>query len=178
MTTTTHTLIRTLGDGDLLIQTAAGNRITVEPAALAQAEMVELDIDADIARALEMLRAQPITDLGAVVDALTSEWATDEETEADWRDYASAVVVAAASPDVVTGSRCECGEWSGSRCDCVTADLVTVEFMPEQHRASHEAAGNRGSYPGNGAQRIRVSRECAAQMLADDGEWCEMVGAQ
>jgi len=71
---------------------------------------------------------------------------------------------------------CECGDWCGEACAWTgpQADTVLVEYMPEQHRASHEAAGNRGSYPSNGAQRIRVSRECAANMIRHDGEWCEI----
>jgi hypothetical protein len=34
------------------------------------------------------------------------------------------------------------------------SDLVLVETMPEHLRASHEAAGNHGVYPHNGAERI------------------------
>lgn len=71
--------------------------------------------------------------------------------------------------------RCACGEWSGEACAWTgpQADTVLVEWMPEEHRSSHSAAGNRGSYPHNGAQRIRVARECAKMMLVHDGAWCE-----
>lgn len=50
-----------------------------------------------------------------------------------------------------------------------------MEWMPEHLRSSHEAAGNRGTYPANGANRIRVARACADSMIATDGEWCEIV---
>jgi hypothetical protein len=72
--------------------------------------------------------------------------------------------------------RCECGEWSGERCECVVgSDGVTVEVMPEHLRASHQAAGNRGVYPANGAVRLRVSPDCADLMVEADGEWCSIV---
>jgi hypothetical protein len=70
-------------------------------------------------------------------------------------------------------TRCQCGEWSGVRCatqGSVSA-FAKVEFMPEHLRASHEAAHNRGSYPHNGARRILVSAECAAEMIEHDGAW-------
>ena len=47
-------------------------------------------------------------------------------------------------------------------------DAVVVEWMPEYLRASHEAAGNSGRYPANGALRLRVTPACA-EMLTDNG---------
>lgn len=75
--------------------------------------------------------------------------------------------------------RCACGEWSGERCEWSGphSETVVVEYMPEQHRASHKAAGNCGSYPNNGACRIRVNDECADRMLEIDGDWCRIVSA-
>ena len=72
---------------------------------------------------------------------------------------------------------CECGEWSGEHCTWrgVHAERVLVEFMPEQFRSSHVTAANRGSFPGNGSRRIRVSEDCASEMVAHDGEWCEEI---
>lgn len=87
----------------------------------------------------------------------------------------SAVEVApeAIEPETV---RCACGEWSGHRCSWVgdRSETVIVEFMPEQYRSSHAAAGNRGLYPASGARRIRVERSCADSMIEQDGEWCEI----
>jgi hypothetical protein len=73
--------------------------------------------------------------------------------------------------------RCECGEWSGDACEWSgpREETVLVEFMPDEHRASHVTAGNRGRYPYNGALRIRVERECAARMIKYDGDWAEIV---
>ena len=69
---------------------------------------------------------------------------------------------------------CECGaamgqpcEWSGK-----VADTVVVEWMPEWLRTSHEAAGNSGTWPHNGAERLRVSADCAEHLI---GEWCHEV---
>lgn len=73
--------------------------------------------------------------------------------------------------------RCECGSITTVRCSWVGAksDTVTVEHMPEQHRASHEAAGNRGVYPHNGAVRLQLSPECAESLC--DGDWTTQVEA-
>jgi len=43
-----------------------------------------------------------------------------------------------------------------------------VEYMPEHLRASHDAAGNRGTYPHNGAVRLRLERSCAFQLMHDE----------
>jgi hypothetical protein len=50
-----------------------------------------------------------------------------------------------------------------------------VEWMPEQHRASHAAAGNAGKWPHNGAVRSRVSIACAWAMIQRDPEWVREV---
>lgn len=70
-------------------------------------------------------------------------------------------------------THCECGdvygvpcEWSGDE-----ADTVVVEVMPECFRASHEAAGNSGAYPHNGALRIRVERSCADRLVETEAGW-------
>lgn len=47
-------------------------------------------------------------------------------------------------------------------------DPVVVEQMPTQHRSSHEAAGNWGVYPANGATRTVMSREAAEELCEDD----------
>lgn len=72
--------------------------------------------------------------------------------------------------------QCQCGEWSGERCEWEgpRSETVEVEYMPEHLRASHVAAGNRGSHPGNGSIRIRVERSCAERMVEADGEWVEV----
>lgn len=63
---------------------------------------------------------------------------------------------------------CECGERSGERCQWEGPEeqTVMVEYMPDQHRATHDAARNRGIWPHNGARRIRVERVCAARMVS------------
>lgn len=72
---------------------------------------------------------------------------------------------------------CDCGEWSGERCQWngPESETVVVEYMPEQHRSSHEAAGNSGLYPHNGARRIRVETSCADRIVEHDGEWAEVL---
>lgn len=52
--------------------------------------------------------------------------------------------------------------------DAADPNMVTIEEMPDQHVASHRAAGNWGRYPANGATRSRVSREEAERIMADD----------
>ena len=63
--------------------------------------------------------------------------------------------------------RCECGQVTGEPCQWTgpIAETVIVEYMPEYLRSSHLAAGdNSGSYPHNGAQRIRVEQSCADRL--------------
>jgi hypothetical protein len=73
---------------------------------------------------------------------------------------------------------CECGEWSGERClwSGPVSETVIVEYMPEQLRPSHIAARNSGTYPHNGAERIRVEKSCAENIVERDGEWARVVG--
>lgn len=75
---------------------------------------------------------------------------------------------------------CECGEWTGERCAWTgpVGQTVLVEYMPEQYRASHRAAGNPGACPHNGAVRVRVERSCAKLLLTDENarEWARIVG--
>lgn len=70
-----------------------------------------------------------------------------------------------------TFAQCACGEATGEACNWSgpRADTVVIEWMPEHLRASHEAAGNRGVYPHNGALRLRVHPDCA-EMLSTETE--------
>lgn len=79
--------------------------------------------------------------------------------------------------------RCQCGEVLGERCEWTgpEADTVTLEYMPEHLRESHRAAQNSGSYPHNGAVRLRCHSECAygiveAEEAADEAqEWASVI---
>lgn len=78
----------------------------------------------------------------------------------------------------MTTVHCACGQITGTRCDWdgPQAETVVIEHMPEYLRASHTAAGNRGTYPSNGAVRLRVNAECGGRLIADDeGDWTTMV---
>lgn len=57
---------------------------------------------------------------------------------------------------------CESGEATGVPCEWTgpQEDLSVIEWMPEHLRESHEAAGNSGVYPLNGAVRLRVCADC------------------
>lgn len=52
----------------------------------------------------------------------------------------------------------------------ITATLI--EYMPAHLRASHEAAGNRGTYPANGAERAWVRGAVDDEDLDD---WARVV---
>lgn len=76
-----------------------------------------------------------------------------------------------------TEIHCECGEamneacnWSGPK-----EKTVIIEWMPDQYRASHEAAGNHGWYPHNGSAHLRVYNGCANHLLAHDSEWTKLI---
>lgn len=72
---------------------------------------------------------------------------------------------------------CGCGEWMGERCAWTGAksETVVVEYMPNHVRSSHRAAGNRGSYPTNGAVRVRVEKSCADSIVESEPEWASVV---
>lgn len=74
-------------------------------------------------------------------------------------------------------ARCECGAVSGSACayDGPSTAMVVVEWMPEYLRPSHEAAGNSGSWPHNGSERLEVSADCADWIVEGEGDWAELV---
>lgn len=117
----------------------------------------------------------------------------DEACAESWRDGVSAMLVGEwAHLDLgdVLGAlyttlvvHCECGEqesdvygtgeacwWSGPR-----SATVLVASMPGHYRSSHEAAGNRGSYPDNGGTVYRMERECAERAVKYDPDWTEIV---
>ncbi len=75
-------------------------------------------------------------------------------------------VICGAAAEVAS---CESGAATGEPCswDGEADDLVTIEWMPEHLRASHEAAGNWGSYPANGAKRLRCCPACAEMLQAE-----------
>jgi hypothetical protein len=50
--------------------------------------------------------------------------------------------------------------------------LSLIEYMPAHLRASHEAAGNRGCYPHNGAVRVLVSGPVDPTDLSD---WARII---
>lgn len=109
-------------------------------------------------------------------DALRElESASDLEKEGIENQHARRAIAALAA--VEDQVHCKCGEWMGEPC-CWTGPrekTVLVEYMPVHFRASHEASGNIGVYPGNGALRLRVEIGCAEMMFAEDGDWASLV---
>lgn len=73
--------------------------------------------------------------------------------------------------------RCGCGAWTGERCAWAgpRSEMVVIEWMPLHLRASHASAGNRGTYPANGAVRVLAHRDCAAGLLESDEDWAKIV---
>lgn len=71
---------------------------------------------------------------------------------------------------------CECGVVMGYTCVAL-GPFVTLEWMPLHLRASHDAAGNRGVFPHNGADRLRVTAECAQAIIEDKDHagWATLV---
>lgn len=119
----------------------------------------------NVAEDLRALRAGETTYEQLLEECLEG---AEPEHEGDWRDYVSAVARAAE----VAGPACESGTATGEPCVWTgnASDLVTVEWMPEHLRASHEAAGNWGVYPYNGAERLRCCPACAEMLQAEQDE--------
>jgi len=115
------------------------------------------------------------------IERVAQEWAdrlaetvyyceSGDTDDSDDEDSATAV-----EPRTV---RCECGDYTGERCMWIGSpeETVVVEYMPMYLRASHEAAGNAGRYPHNGAVRIRCERSCAESIVEHDAGWARIIG--
>jgi hypothetical protein len=78
--------------------------------------------------------------------------------------------IEASSSPVEENLRCSCGEFTGEDCGKVIGETgcTSLIFMPAYLVASHVAAGNWGSYPHNGSQKILISQECADYILHTD----------
>lgn len=115
-------------------------------------------------------------DYGLAVELL-DEASGIEQEYGDDPSYGPALRAAKALAE--SWCRCECGEWTGERCNWSGPidETVQVEYMPRQHRSSHTAAGNKGSYPANGAVIVRVEQSCADALLEDETEheWSRIV---
>jgi hypothetical protein len=109
-----------------------------------------------------------------VIDAL--EDAIQEEVEDLGEENERYTLTGYAGED---GVQCECGQITGVRCTWVGSPTETaiVEWMPQSLRASHEAAGNHGSYPHNGSIRVRCEKSCADGLVDDDPDWTRIVSA-
>jgi len=57
-------------------------------------------------------------------------------------------------------------------------NFTLIEYMPEYLRASHEAAGNAGIYPHNGAVRAWVTGSPDEVAALLDTDWAEVVRSQ
>lgn len=55
------------------------------------------------------------------------------------------------------------------------SSYVVVEYMPAHLRASHDAAANSGSYPGNGSVRYAMHRLDAEALLESVEDWARIV---
>ncbi len=111
-------------------------------------------------------------DLDGVIAAL-------DEARAIESDHGDAPASNALRSEMLTeGVHCGCGQVTGVRCEWSgpESETVVVEHMPRSLRGSHEAAGNSGSWPSNGADRIRMERSCADMIVESEGGWAEIVG--
>jgi len=67
--------------------------------------------------------------------------------------------------------RCECGEWSGVRCEARVARLVRVRVVPGQHRGTAKTLGASARLPMGLAEVLRVHPECAERMAETEPQW-------
>lgn len=72
---------------------------------------------------------------------------------------------------------CQCARATGHFCQAAVdpANVVIVERMPVWLRASHTAAGNSGTWPHNGAERLACTDDCASLLVDGDEEWTSRV---
>jgi hypothetical protein len=69
---------------------------------------------------------------------------------------------------------CECGAATGERCS--GRQEVRILWMPEHLRESHSAAGGARITLAEGAELLRVDRECLARLEEFDGDWIRALG--
>lgn len=111
----------------------------------------------------------------------TREEAEDvaEELQDDLTEYGLHPATVYEVEDIERMDVCECGQASGEACDATLRRdaVVTVEWMPRSLRANHEAAGNSGVWPHNGAERLRCDEACADAIVESDPEWSSIVSS-
>ena len=101
-----------------------------------------------------------------------------EELQGDNMRFINLTPTQGERPMTTTTYRCGCGEWAGGQCGHTAplSDLVVVEFMPDDEKSSHMAAGNSGCWPHNGAVRVAVTRKHAEWIVGEEGpEWASIV---
>jgi hypothetical protein len=119
-------------------------------------------------------RARWLADIGSIKGKRVTGYvyADDDTRTLIFHQYKKA-------PKLSDKVRCECGEVFGERCqsdDLELSETVTIEWMPPHLRSSHEAAGNAGTYPSNGAVRLRCNPECAERIIeGEDEKWAFIV---
>ena len=73
---------------------------------------------------------------------------------------------------------CECAATRGDH-QCAWSgpvdETVMVEWMPEYLRETHSAAGNAGTWPHNGAKRLRCEATCAERIVESEPEWAAVI---
>ena len=104
-------------------------------------------------------------------------WVSPDELAAFTRaarehDVSRAAWVRAVLRHAYSSDTCQCGRITGAWCDA-QRELI-VEWMPYALRESHTAAGNRGRWPQNGSERLRISRSCYEDLDERDG-WLRLV---
>lgn len=141
---------------------------------------VELAL-ADAEPRIEVELKSPVGPRVLYVDGVDAEEVESALPEGWAADFSSQVRTDTGRFSVPLYRPCQCGTATGVRCEGA-ADGTVVEWMPEDLRASHQAAGNAGSWPHNGSLRLEVNSSCAADLLAgdedEDGEaetWCRIV---
>jgi hypothetical protein len=95
------------------------------------------------------------------------------EQEADALRAGSVQIAGAAEPI----HHCQCGEATGERCTWsgLCSATVLVRYVPVADRDSCRSADRGGVARPLVARALRVERGCADLLVADDGEWCEVV---
>lgn len=69
--------------------------------------------------------------------------------------------------------RCQAHAALMPQCDAHATTLV--EWHPLHNRGAHDAAGNTGHWPHNGARRLALCDECAAELLTSEPDWASEV---
>jgi hypothetical protein len=124
--------------------------------------------------------ATDIAHAAHVLDSGASAWTyveAEELGESTWNELRKEAVrrdmaIVDTGDGYALQVRCACGACNRR---VPFDETMLLEFMPVQHRDAYTQASNRGTYPANGAERLRVALDCGQAIVSTADGWTHEV---